>query len=55
MFSNTSIPQRLQSMSQLKLSHNMEGRVSSLSAKIIGKVQNSQVDGLGFFQGMWGG
>lgn len=33
----------------------MQGSVTSLSAKIMGKVQNSQVDGLGFFQGMWGG
>lgn len=38
-------------MSQLKLSHNMQGNVTSLSAKIMGKVQNSQVDGLVFFKG----
>lgn len=52
MFSYTSKPQRLQNTSWLKLWYNVQGSVTSLSAKIMGKVQNSKVDGLGFFQGM---
>lgn len=32
----------------------MQGSVTSFSPKIMGKVQNSKIGGLEFFQGVWG-